>query len=254
MNFQWSQVKYGIIIGAGHGIGYALTANLLEHYPKLQLTATYRVKAKAEKLLSLQSQYQERLNLVEIDPTQENEVAIFANEKVIKDTPVDFIFNCVGLLHNESFQPEKSLRDFSVNNFLEVIRINSSVTPLLAKYLEKKFPRASPSLFVSLSAKVGSNEDNKLGGWYSYRAAKAALNMLVKNISIEFSRKRLPCLVCSLHPGTTNTALSEPFLAHTTHEVHAPEVTADHLIKLFSGREVAESGIFLSWNGEKLPW
>jgi NAD(P)-dependent dehydrogenase (short-subunit alcohol dehydrogenase family) len=253
VNFHWSQAKYGLIFGAGHGIGCALAKELLQRFPQLILTATYRLPAKAMELFQLKERYQERLQLVELDPTQEEQLAL-VSQKIPSDVSLDFVFNCIGFLHREDIRPEKSLREFSVDNFLEVMRVNACVTALIAKYLEKKLPRSTPALFVSLSAKVGSIEDNELGGWHSYRASKAALNMLIKNIAIEFSRKRLPCLVSSVHPGTTNTALSASFVAHTNHKVYEPQETASRLIELFEARDVTDTGIFLSYNGEKLPW
>jgi len=254
VKFNFSQCQNVLIVGAGHGIGLSLVELILKNYPHIQVFATYRLASKALKLFDLQKTYDNKLDLFEVDPTIESSYINIShkfNDHAIK---LNLIVNCVGLLHNEIISPEKSLRSFNPDHFLEVMRVNTVVAPLIAKYFQEFWAKEATCVFVTLSAKVGSIEDNRLGGWYSYRASKAALNMLIKNISIEFFRKRNNCVVLALHPGTTETNLSTPFLANTSHKVHTPDETAKNLIEVISNTQISDSGKFLSWNGDEIVW
>jgi NAD(P)-dependent dehydrogenase (short-subunit alcohol dehydrogenase family) len=110
------------------------------------------------------------------------------------------------------------------------------------------------SVFATISAKVGSISDNRLGGWYAYRASKAALNMFIKNIAIEFARNKKKIILLSLHPGTTKTELSEPFTKNTKYQLHTPIETAKNLLSVIENKTLDDSGKFFSWDGEELPW
>ncbi|MBC99283.1 MAG: hypothetical protein CME63_16185 [Halobacteriovoraceae bacterium] len=238
-----------LIVGAGHGIGLSFVTHLSQLYPHAQIFATYRNRDKANPLLNSQLK---REHIFNIDPTVDEHIKKLATD--LADIKLDIIINCVGLLHNkEGLAPEKSLKDFSTDNFLEVMRVNTVVTPLLAKYFHKKL-NPTKSYFVTLSAKVGSIEDNRMGGWYAYRASKSALNMVIKNIAIEFQRKRNNCVVLAIHPGTTKTDLSAPFIERTNYILHTPDETAQNIVSLFHKMKVDDSGKFISWNGDELPW
>ncbi|MFG1481569.1 SDR family NAD(P)-dependent oxidoreductase [Halobacteriovorax sp. HFRX-2_2] len=251
MNFRLNNCKHALIIGAGHGIGLGIVQNLLENYSGFSIKATYRRKDHALDLLDLKKQFPKRLEVIELNPTKEEQISAFAQEHT--DSSFDLIINSVGLLHTKKISPEKALREFDPDTFLELIRVNAMVTPLLAKYLERNLSD-SPGLFATVSAKVGSIEDNKIGGWYSYRASKAALNMLIKNIAIEFERKRKKCLVLAIHPGTTRTDLSEPFIDRTSYIIHETHETASNILNIINNRELSETGKFLSWDGGEIPW
>ncbi len=113
----------------------------------------------------------------------------------------------------------------------------------------------SGSIFASISAKVGSIEDNRLGGWYGYRASKAALNMFLKTIAIEYSRRCPKTIVVALHPGTTDTRLSQPFQKNVPPEKLFPvSKTVNLLLEVLAGLKLADSGEFFSWDGSRLPW
>jgi len=158
------------------------------------------------------------------------------------------------LLHSQLIQPERSLGDLQPDNLLQLFSTNSLVAPLLAKHLFRLFRNPDYAVFASLSALVGSIEDNRLGGWYGYRASKAALNMFLKTVAIEFERRRCNTTVLAIHPGTTVTELSKPFIKHASHHIHSPEETASNLINLILNRTIKDNGTFWSWTGEKLPW
>ena len=137
------------------------------------------------------------------------------------------------------------------------MNINVVSTVLLAQVYKNFIKDANNPVFAALSAKVGSIEDNRMGGWYSYRISKAALNMTLKNIAIEYSRLNKKSCVCALHPGTTDTKLSEPFMrtAQKKYKIHSPSETAQHMINVIEkGQQARETGVFYSWDGQKLPW
>ncbi|EKO3738305.1 SDR family NAD(P)-dependent oxidoreductase, partial [Vibrio metschnikovii] len=128
-------------------------------------------------------------------------------------------------------------------------------TLLLAKYFSPLMKTSDAAKFVTISAKVGSISDNRLGGWYSYRASKAALNMLLKTLSIEWQRTIKRGVVLALHPGTTDTPLSKPFQANVpADKLLTPEQAAQYLVELIIQATLQQTGQFLAYNGERLPW
>ncbi|MEI8595272.1 SDR family oxidoreductase [Photobacterium sp. Hal280] len=168
---------------------------------------------------------------------------------------VDWIINTAGKLHSETIQPEKNLQQFEATAFEEMIRVNTLPTLLLAKHFTNAFKRSPSPRLAVLSARVGSISDNRLGGWYSYRCAKAALNMAVKSISIEWQRTIPNSCVVALHPGTTDTPLSKPF----QHNVPAGKLFPSHrvandLIAIIESLTPAQSGQFLAYDGTVIDW
>jgi len=133
--------------------------------------------------------------------------------------------------------------------------VNSIGAVLLAKHLMPLLRHKEGSIFASISAKVGSIGDNRLGGWYGYRASKAALNMFLKTISIEYSRRCPKTIVVALHPGTTDTRLSQPFQKNVPPGKLFPvEKTVNLLLDVLASLKLADSGEFFSWDGSRLPW
>ncbi|MDP4548183.1 MAG: SDR family NAD(P)-dependent oxidoreductase [Marinobacter sp.] len=160
-----------------------------------------------------------------------------------------------GWLHNDKATPEKRVEDIHLANMLQAYQVNCVGFALLVQALSPWFRGKRLSRVAAVSAKVGSIQDNRLGGWYAYRCSKAALNMLVKNLSVELPRKYAPVACVALHPGTTRSALSDPFsqsLAKLT--VHEPDATADHLFNVLSTLSEEDSGRFINWDGRDLPW
>ncbi|MCJ8277820.1 MAG: SDR family NAD(P)-dependent oxidoreductase [Bdellovibrionales bacterium] len=254
MIFDISEKRNALIIGAGHGIGWGLCLRLLESYPNITVYATYRNKDKYEPLKTLKEKYSERLKIFQIDPTLENDLVQLKDEFQKDYNEMDLLINSVGLLHDDSLQPEKSLRDINPDTLLSTYLVNAVVTPLLAKHFFSLFKNKTPSAFVGISAKVGSIEDNRMGGWYSYRASKSAMNMFLKNISIEMARYRCHTLVLSIHPGTTITELSKPFTKNTPYQLHEPEDTARNILNVINLKNLDETGSFYTWDNNKIPW
>ena len=165
--------------------------------------------------------------------------------------PFQLIINTVGVLHSNNWMPEKRLDDINAEQLMELMKVNA-IGPALSIRHFSKLLDPQHSIMVTLSAKVGSIEDNRLGGWYSYRASKAALNMLIKTASIELGRTKPNTALIALHPGTVNSRLSKPFRGE---QIGRPASTAvNDMWQVIKNLRKEDSGSFLSYAGEKLPW
>lgn len=159
------------------------------------------------------------------------------------------------MLHTGTRGPEKTIRKIDPDFFLESTSINSLPALLLAKHLHTRFRHRRPAIFATVSAKVGSIEDNRLGGWFSYRASKAALNMCIKTLAVEWRRTLPNVAVAALHPGTTDTALSKPFQHNVPPEqLFTCEQSVDYRLKVLDDLKPLQTGRFLAFDGEQLPW
>lgn len=168
---------------------------------------------------------------------------------------VDWILNFAGFLHGEKGGPEKNIQALEADFLVENIRINTLPTLLLAKHFARALKKAPAPVLATVSARVGSIEDNRLGGWYSYRISKAALNMALKTLSIEWKHSLPRGCVAALHPGTNDTALSKPFQANVKPEhLFDPAYTASMFLQLLTQLDADKSGNFWAWDGEILPW
>ncbi len=168
---------------------------------------------------------------------------------------IDWLINAAGLLHRDGQGPEKTIKRFDPEFFMASMQTNAMPSMLLASYLGSHFRHGRPALFATISAKVGSIEDNRLGGWYSYRASKAALNMCMKTLAIEWRRSLPNVTVAVLHPGTTDTPLSEPFQRNVPPgQLFSPEQSAGYMLEVLDRLTPADSGRFWAFDGEELPW
>ncbi len=158
-----------------------------------------------------------------------------------------------GVLHGELVQPEKSWRELDPARMAEVFAVNAIGPALLMKHFLPLLPRDGKAVFATLSARVGSIADNRLGGWYSYRASKAALNQLVRTAAVELRRRRPEAICVALHPGTVDTCLSAPF-GKAGLEVQTPDVAAERLLAVIDSLDAGDSGGFLDHRGEQVPW
>jgi NAD(P)-dependent dehydrogenase (short-subunit alcohol dehydrogenase family) len=165
------------------------------------------------------------------------------------------IVNAAGLLHAPDLVPEKSVTQISIASMQKVFAVNAFGPMLLIKALWPWLRAKRPIVFASLSARVGSIEDNQLGGWLSYRAAKAAQNQFLKTSAIELSRLNPQSIVLALHPGTTDTALSQPYQANVRPEkLFTPEFVAERLLEVIQHASPADSGSFIAWDGKRIAW
>jgi len=176
-----------------------------------------------------------------------------ANQLEVDNLALKLVIDATGMLHSATHQPEKSWTQLDANQMAQAFAINAVGPALLMKHFLPLLPRQGRSVFATLSAKVGSIGDNRLGGWYSYRASKAALNQLVHTAAIELQRRAPGAICVALHPGTVDSALSQPF-AKTGLEVRAPAEAAQRLLAVIAGLRASDSGGFFSHDGENLPW
>jgi len=168
----------------------------------------------------------------------------------------DLVFIATGLLHREGLSsPEKSFRSLDPAAMAELYRANAIGPAMIAKHFLPLLPRSRRAVFAVLSARVGSISDNKLGGWHSYRAAKAALNMLTQNFAIELGRSHPRAVVAALHPGTVDTPLSRPFQRGLPDgQVQPVDTTAASLLGTLAQLTPDQSGGLYAWDGTRLPW
>lgn len=173
----------------------------------------------------------------------------------INDTILfDIVVVATGFLHDENVSPEKNIRDLNIDNFREVFSVNTYGPALLAKYFLPRLQRDRKSIFACLSARVGSISDNRLGGWYAYRASKAALNMILKNAAIEMARRHKKACVIGLHPGTVDTLLSKPFQRQVQEgKLFTPEYSSACLLKVINDVTPEQSGKVFAWDGKEVP-
>ncbi|PSN17279.1 cell-cell signaling protein [filamentous cyanobacterium CCP5] len=244
-----------LVIGASQGIGLGFVRQLLQDGRIAKVTGTYRQRETAQALFDLQTKHPDRLAVLPLDVTQEAEIERAIASLQQQCDRLHLVIYCVGLLHSDSMQPEKSLRQLNTDQLLQYFQVNSIGAALLAKHLLPLLKHDQPSVYGAISAKVGSIGDNGLGGWYGYRASKAALNMLMKTAAIEYSRKSPKTIMTLLHPGTTDTRLSAPFQRNVPPEkLFSVERTVSQLMAVIENLGPNDSGSFFSWDGSRLPW
>ena len=163
------------------------------------------------------------------------------------------VIDATGFLHEAGRMPERSWRHLEPEHMAKAFAVNAIGPALLMKHFLPKLPRTGKALFATLSAKVGSIGDNQLGGWYSYRASKAALNQLVHTAAIELRRQRPDAICVALHPGTVDTPLSAPF-AKAGLVVRPPAEAASQMLAVIDALTPAQSGGFFDYRGRELPW
>lgn len=246
---------YALVVGASQGIGYGFVQVLLQDAKVKTVYATYRSPESAAELLQLQEAEGDRLRCLSLDLTCEADI-IAAMATIQAEVPqLHLVINCAGLLHNATIQPEKSLRQLDADHLTQYFQVNSIGPVLLAKHLVPLLKGGDRSILATISAKIGSIGDNYLGGWYGYRASKAALNMFMRTAAIEYGRKSPKTIVVVLHPGTTDTRLSQPFQKNVPPEkLFSVEKTVSLLMTVMGGLKQEDSGHFFSWDGRPLPW
>lgn len=223
-----------VIIGSNGGIGSALIAEL-ESDPN------------CAKVIGLA-----RSGNNGIDLTDETSIANAA--RYLKQTQEDIhlIFDATGALTIGGVGPEKSLATINPDTMAAAFAINAIGPALLIKHFEALLPKNGKCIYATLSARVGSIGDNRLGGWYSYRASKAALNQLIRTASIEMSRKRPDAVCVALHPGTVETKLSEPFAR--SRFSHSRFEAAHALLDVLDQSGPEKTGSFLAYDGTEIGW
>ncbi|MCE8556119.1 SDR family NAD(P)-dependent oxidoreductase [Ruegeria pomeroyi] len=168
------------------------------------------------------------------------------------DTPYDLVLVATGALEINGTGPEKSLRALSAQAMADQFALNAIGPALVLREAGRLLPRESRSVCAVLSARVGSIGDNRLGGWVSYRASKAALNQIVRTAAIELARSHKQAVCVALHPGTVATAFTEKYLGR--HPAVLPNEAASNLLRVIEGLTPEQSGGFYDWAGKEVPW
>jgi NAD(P)-dependent dehydrogenase (short-subunit alcohol dehydrogenase family) len=232
-----------VIVGGSGGIGQAFVKHIATQPHVQSIHATYY---HTQPLFS-----HHKVNWERVDVTNESSIQAWLEQI----DEIDWLINAVGILHRSPQGPEKTVRMLDSEFFLQNVMINTMPTLLLAKNMHKKFRHGRPAIFATISARVGSITDNYLGGWYSYRASKAALNMCIKTLSIEWQRTLPNVTVAALHPGTTDTALSKPFQKNVPPEqLFSPAQSVGYMMDVLNNLKPVNTGKLWAFDGELLPW
>ena len=243
-----------LVTGASSGIGLAMVEVLLADVQVARVCAVSRGAAASETLQALRERHGERLLPVAADITTDDGLEAVAGAAASPDG-LHLVVNCAGLLHGGGLRPEKSLASLDREALAQVFALNAFAPVLLAKALLPLLRPGAPRVFASLSARVGSIGDNRLGGWYAYRASKAAQNQLLRTLAIEWQRTHPHATCVLLHPGTVDTPLSRPFQANLSQDsLFTPERAARQLLDIIAGLSPADSGRFIAWDGSAVPW
>ena len=236
-----------VVVGASGGIGGAFV-ELLAREPGI------------DRILALS-----RSEPQTSDPTIRHAVLDLESEASIRQSAEEaseldeawhLVIVATGLLHGGAeVQPEKTWRSLDGAALAAAFRINAIGPALVAKHFLPLLAKGRKSVFAALSARVGSIEDNRLGGWHAYRASKAALNMTIRTLSVELTRRNPDAICVGLHPGTVDTALSRPFQSGVpSGQLFAPAQAAGHLLAVLDGLSPADSGGLYAWDGERIPF
>lgn len=227
-----------VIIGASGGIGAALEAALIEEATFEKVYGFARSRSGAEHL----------------DLLDETSIAAAAAHVATGPAPT-LVIVATGLLHAGERGPEKAMRELDPAWLAETYAINAIGPALIAKHFLPIMPKTGRAVFASLSARVGSISDNKLGGWHGYRASKAALNMLMRGIAIEEKRRNDRTIVVTLHPGTVDTALSKPFQGNVqASRLFTPDRAALQLLDTIEELKAPDSGKLFDFEGKEVPF
>ncbi|CUI00178.1 SDR family NAD(P)-dependent oxidoreductase [Leisingera aquaemixtae] len=230
-----------IVVSGGSGaIGSAFVDALARKYPQARIHSLSR---------SPDARVPEGVHRLQVDYLDEDSLQAAA-EQAGKAGAVDLMILAGGILHQGDMMPEKSLRELSAEKLLALFTANTVVPALTAKHFLPLLPRARRGVFAALSARVGSISDNHLGGWYSYRASKAALNMIIRNAAIEIRRRNPQAIAAGLHPGTVESGLSQPFLRNVAPEKRfSPQYAVSRMLDVIAALTPDDSGQCFAWDG-----
>ena len=233
-----------IIFGASGGIGAELVAQLSERPDISRVHAVSRRGTVASgKIVSHTA-----------DITAESDLSSLA-DALGREQDIRLVIVATGILSDgDALFPEKSYRQQSMQAFEQVFRVNTFGPALVARYILPLMARNGRAVFSALTARVGSIDDNRLGGWHAYRASKAALNMLLRNYAIEQARRNDDSIVAGLHPGTVDTHLSRPFQKNVPDgQLFTPQISAAHMLRVIDRLTPADSGKCFDWAGKEIP-
>jgi len=239
-----------LIIGASSQIAQAYILNRLQ-LPNIKVIAISRANAPEQFNPSI---HQGSLTWLTSNYEPEH-IQNLCSELAQTIPSLSRVIICNGTLHNHHFKPEKQLKQLKTDHFLHLMKVNALTPMLWLQGLQPYFTSHQNATLTLFSARVGSIEDNQLGGWYSYRASKAALNMMAKSFSVELNRRFPNIGILLFHPGTTDTPLSKPFQTNVpTGKLFAPDFVAQQLTDILCDSETIRPISYLDWQGKTIPW
>ncbi|MEO1192432.1 MAG: SDR family NAD(P)-dependent oxidoreductase [Pseudomonadota bacterium] len=232
------------VVGASGGIGAAFCRHL-EACP--EVAQVFRLS---------RSQPTDGGDWLPLDYADEASIAQVAATLKDQADELHLVILATGLLHEGAgLQPEKTWASLEPANLAQAFLVNATGPALVAKHMLPLLAKKRKTAFAALSARVGSIEDNQLGGWYAYRASKAALNMLLRSLAIELARRNKTAFCVGLHPGTVDTGLSKPFQRGVPErQLFTPERSARALLGVLEGLEEGDSGRLFAWDGQRIPF
>lgn len=247
-------MKQVLIAGISGAIGHALAERLLERDSRVSVVGLCRNPSS----VAFSDEQSDWISLIPWDAAEKDSAWTAAEklkEVVPEEAGLDTLIYAAGILHGPGMTPEKRLEDLDAEAFAHAFSVNATGFAMLVQAISPWLRHRRFKRIVAVSARVGSITDNGFGGWYAYRSSKAALNMLVRNLSIELPRKYRPLACVAVHPGTTLSPLSRPFARSLAQlQVHEPGETAENILDVAEGLTENDNGTFLSWDGSAIPW
>ena len=238
-----------VVVGASSAIAQAYIAHVADRYPHAPVVALSRQSAPAE-LLGKSPTLQWQQCDYEAQSLQQ-----MINDAAASHAPIIRVAIFNGLLHDDVIQPEKRIEQLNAEAMLRSYTVNAMIPMLALQAVTPHLPRRERSAIAVLSARTGSIGDNRLGGWYSYRAAKSALNMLLKSAAIELARRKPGAQLIAFHPGTTDSALSRPFQDGVPAEkLFTPAFVAQRLDQVMSTADSGGTLAYLDWDNKAIEW
>lgn len=245
-----------LVTGASRGIGREFVRQLLESGTFATVLACSR-SAQQDADLRQWSAASPALRLLDMDVADEASIRAAATGAARQVERLHLVVNCAGVLHDARIpmRPERRLADLRPEALHRAFAVNAVGPLLVARHFEPLLAHREHAVFASLSARVGSIADNRLGGWYAYRASKAAQNQFLRTLAIEWARSCRNVVCVALHPGTTDTELSKPFQARVPADrLFTTERCVRQLLAVIERLGPRDSGRFLGWDGAEIPW
>ena len=248
--------RHALVVGASRGLGLALVRALLRRDDVARVHAAGRGAATSPELAALGAAHGDRLGAVALDVRDEAAIARGAAVVGASSPQLHLLVSCAGVLHEgEGLRPEKKLADVDPAMLRHAFEVNAFGPLLIAKHFLPLLRHDAPAVLANVSARVGSIGDNRLGGWYAYRASKAAQNMLTRTLAIELRHRARNVICVSLHPGTVDTALSRPFQRGVAPaKLLMPDAAAARLLAVIESLGPEDGGTFLDGEREPIPW
>lgn len=241
--------NYTLIIGANSSIAKAIAHEVDTNL--ILISRNFTCYSTDER-----SNIKKLIHHIRVDDYQENTIEqAIGKIKAENILPITQVFICNGILHAENIQPEKRLEDFKPVAFNRIMEINALIPLLWIQHLTPLLKSKLTCKLVVFSARVGSISDNKLGGWYSYRASKAALNMMLKTAAVELARRAKNIKIVAFHPGTTDTSLSKPFQKNVaSSKLFTTQFVAKQLLSVLHNIKADQTASYIDWEGKKVDW